>query len=107
MWHRMVPYFTTDAVEADVGNVVLPAGVKAAANLNVQRFNRGVERAIARDDALAQFCCQPPGGGDAQLTGIRPRAGGDSRQGRCPALPQPRRHEVRVERWEISLADPA
>src|SRR5262249_27181580 len=101
MRHRMVPYFTTDTVEADVGNMMLPAGVKAAANLNVQWFNGGVECAVARNDALAHFRCYPPGGENAQLTGTRPGAGGDTRRGRCPALPQPRRDEVGVERWEI------
>src|SRR5207248_3483637 len=65
MRHRMVAHFATDAVEADVGNVVLSTRIKAAANLDVQRFDGGVERTIARYDTLAQFCCQPPRGGDA------------------------------------------
>src|ERR1700704_3197414 len=104
MRYRMVPHFATDAVEANVGNMMLPAGVKTAANFHVQGFDGGIDRPIARYDALTQFRCQPPGGGDPQLTGIRPRAGGNIRQGRCSALPQAGPNEISIERWEISLA---
>src|SRR5262245_18566330 len=107
MRHRMVPHFATDAVEANVGNVVLSTGVKTTANFHIEGFDGGVERPVPRDDALAQFRRQSPRGGDAQLTSICPRAGGNIRQGRCPALPQTGGDKVRVERWQISLADPA
>ena len=75
--HGVAVHVAADAVEAEVGDVVLAAGVEAAADLDVQAADGLVQLAASLGEPHAQLAGQAARGGDAQLAGVGARAGGD------------------------------
>ena len=77
--HGRAADLARDAVEADVGQVMLAAGVEAAGHLDVQVAHGRVDRAalLPLHQALVQHGGQAARGGDAQLAGVGAGAGND------------------------------
>ncbi len=96
-----------DAVEADVGGVVLSARVEASADLDPQAFYGFVERVGALGQPAAQLGREAARRGDAELAGVGARAGGDVEDGTRTRQTQSEFFQVGVESRQIGLAHPA
>src|SRR5262245_44453884 len=86
-----------DAVKADVGDVMLAAGIEAAAHLDAQIFHRLVELQTLLAETIAQLARQTARRGDAQFAGVGPRAGRDIDDGRRVRRAQADRTDRLVE----------
>ena len=100
-------HFAADAVEAEVGHVMLAATVEAAADLDVQVLDGFVELKTFLAEPFAQFRRQPARRGNSQLAGVRPGAGGDVHDGARAGIAEPGSFECLVQLGQIALADPA
>jgi len=72
-----LPTWRLFAVEAQIGHVVLPAGIEAAADLDAEVLDRLVDLHPASGQPGAQLAGQPARAGDAQLARVGARAGHD------------------------------
>ena len=105
--NRVSPNFTAYAVKAQIRYVMLPATVEAAADLNVQILNGLIELETFLRQMLPQYRCQSTRGGDSQLTGVGPRAGGNVDNTLGPRLAQTHGLQRLVKLRQVALADPA
>ncbi len=100
MRHRAVADLAAHAVEADVGDVMLAAGVEAARDLDLEILDRLVELEVAGLDAAPQLGGEAARRRDAELAGVGARAGGDVDQRRGAGKRQADGGEIAVERRE-------
>ncbi len=93
-------------IEPEVGDVMLAAGVEAAAGLDAQGADgaRGIAIGV---HAGAQLCRQATRGRNAQLAGVGARAGCDVAYGPRPGLGKADGGKVAVQVRQVSFADPA
>ena len=105
--HLVAADVAADAVEAEVGDVVLAAGVEAAADLDVQAFDGGVELEALRRQPVAQLAGQAARGGDAELAGVGAGAGRDVDDRLRAGVAEADGVQVAVERRQVGLAHPA
>ena len=101
-------HFAADAVEAEVGHMMLAATIEAAADLDVQIFaptSSNCETLLGQP--LAQFGGQSARGGDAQLAGVGAGAGDDVDDGAGAGIAKSDGFKCLVEFRQIALADPA
>src|SRR4029434_3849544 len=70
-------YVAVDTVKADVGDVVLAAGIKAAADFDAQILHRLIELQALLTQPVAKLPRQTAGRRNSQFAGIRPWAGRD------------------------------
>ncbi len=87
--------------------MMLAATVEAAADLDVQLYNGIVQLEIFLGEPLAQFRGEAARGGNAQLAGVRARAGSDIHDAARARIGQPRGFQRLMQFQEIALADPA
>ena len=95
------------AEEADVGHVVLAARVEAAADLDPQAADRLVELELLGGEPRAQLAGQAARRRDAELAGVGARAGGDVDDRPGAGRGEVDRLQLRVERRQVVLGDPA
>ena len=87
--------------------MVLAAGVEAAARLDAQPTECVVGPAVQVAHVVRQLCHEAPRGGDAQLAGIRARAGCEVRDGLGARRGQVGGFQGRVQTWQVSVAHPS
>ncbi len=107
MRHLVVADGAAVAVEADVGQMMLAAGVETTAHLDFQSFHCFIEREELTGQPRAQFPRQTARRSDAEFAGVRARAGGhvENRTGSVFAQPDPL--QFRVQGRQVLFADPA
>src|SRR5215210_2764219 len=94
------------AVEADVGDVVLAASVRAAAHLDVDALGQLV-RDVHRRDPLPHRGVEPHRARDAQLAAVGARARDDVVDALGAVLAQPEVHQAPPDVVQRLVADPA
>ena len=104
---RVVVALAAHAVEAQVGDVMLTAGVEAARHLDAQAADHLVQLHRAAQQALADLPGQPARGSDAQLAGVCARARRDVHDRAGAGGVQIDFRQFAVERRQVCLADPA
>ena len=77
MRHLIAVHVAADAVEADIGDVMLATGIEAAADFDVQVLHCRVEGQTFFTKPLAQLAREPARRRDSKLARVRARAGGD------------------------------
>ena len=107
MRHGVAVEVAADAVEAQIGHVVLAAGVEAAADLDVQALHGFVQGVALGGQALAQLAGQAARGSDAQLAGVGARAGCHVDDGAGASLTQAEGLEGLVQLQQVGLGHPA
>ena len=73
--HRIARDLAADAIEAEIGDVMLAAAIEAAADFDVQILNGFIER--DEIESIAQLGGQAARRRDAELAGVRAGAGDD------------------------------
>ncbi len=96
-----------DAVEAEIGNVMLAAGVETAADLDAQVADGVIGGGAVFGETLTELAGQAAGGRDAQLAGIGAGAGGDVDDGAGSGGVQTGGAQAIIERRQIGVAYPA
>ena len=95
------------AEEADVGHVMLPAGVKAATDLDFE-FAHGIGQQVDLfDQARPQLGGQAARRGDAELAGVGAGASRDIDDGAGVWIAQADFAEIVINRWQIGVSHPA
>ena len=94
---RVSRHFAADAVETQVGHVMLAATIEAAADLDVQFHDGLVQLKTFLAKPLAQFRRQPARRGNPQLARVRPGAGGDVNDGSRAGIAESRGFEGLVQ----------
>src|SRR4029077_14537772 len=107
MRHLEALHVAVDAVKADVGNMMLAAGVKAAANFNAQIFYRLIELQALLTQSIAQLPCEPTGRCDSQFARIRPWARCDVHNSCSVRRAETDGFNSSVKLRQIRFADPA
>src|SRR6202034_1893348 len=77
MRHSKAADFPADAVETQIGDMVLAAAIEAAADLDMEMLHGFIELEAFLGQAFVKLAGQSARGRNAQLAGIRARAGDD------------------------------
>ena len=99
-------HLAADAVETEVGHVVLAATVEAAADLDVQVLHRRVHGKTLLGEPVAQFRRQASRRGDAQFARVGAGARDDIHDGSSPRFSQAHRVQSFVDVYQVAIADP-
>ena len=97
----------TDAVQTDVGDVMLPARVEATARLDPQTLDRLIELSGVTGQIGSQLGRESPGRRDPELAGVGAWAGGDVGQRAGTRFPETSGAQLAIQAREIGFADPA
>ena len=89
MRHLKSLHVAVDAVKADVGDVMLAAGVEAAADFDAQILHRLVELQALLAESVAQLARQTARRRDAQFAGVGPGQAVTSTMVAASAAPRP------------------
>ena len=104
---HVVALLAAHSVEAEIGNVVLAAGIEAAADFDAQAANDFIHLGVLRSKTFAQFAREATGSGDSQFAGVCARARSNINDrfgdGRCEF----RLFQFRIHGGEVGVADPA
>src|SRR5262249_27897440 len=92
-----VSYRPARAVEAKVRNVMLAAGIEAAADLDMKIADRFIEREEPVCQARANFARESPRGGDAELACICAGACDHIKDGAGAGLAQADPHQFAIQ----------
>src|SRR5947199_6557437 len=107
MWYFAIIDRAAGSIEAQIRDVVLAAGVEAAADFDVEVLDRIIEYEELLAQAISNLCRQTARRSDAQLASIRARAGCDIDNRARARLGQPNALQFTVQIRQISLADPS
>ena len=107
MRHGVSPELAADAIEAEVGHVMLAATIEAPTDFDVQTLYRLVHLEAFLGQPGAQFGGQAARRRDAELAGVGPRAGDDVDQCARTGIPQAHRLQRSVDLRQIAFAHPA
>ncbi len=105
--HGVSADLAADAVEAEVGHVMLAATVEAAADLDVQILHGFVQLETFLGERFVQLGRQSARGGNSQLAGVRAGAGDDIDDRARAGIAKAHGFERLVNFGQIALADPA
>ena len=105
--HRVARHFAAHAIESEVGDVVLPAAIEAAADFDVQVLHGFVELEALLGEPLAQLGRKPARRRNPQLARVRAGARNDIDDRAGAGHAKLRGLERFVERGQVGLADPA
>ncbi len=94
-----------DTVQADRRNMMLRAGIVAAADLDAHVLE--ILRNAPGREHFRQGAREPFGGGDAEAAGVGPRAGDDVFDQFGAGIGQPLRRQVGIQRLDLRLRNPA
>ena len=107
MRHCVSRNLAAHAVEAQIGSVVLPATIEAAADLDVQILDCFILLKTFLTDPLAQLCRQPARGRNSQFASVRSWTTCNVHQRPSAGVAQADGVQCAEELAHITLADPA
>jgi hypothetical protein len=77
VWDGIVPGVTAHAIESQVGDVVLSAGIETTANFDMQVLYRFIQRVALLGQSLTELASQTAGGRNSKFAGIGSGTGGN------------------------------